>query len=206
MSEAKHPQKKISVNLIFNILSQLTALVVPIFITPYVSRVLNAELIGEYSFTLANSNYFVLAETLGFTLYGQIKIAAIRDDKDKLSLLFWELFFIKCFLMLIASAAYIPVILTAGSARLRTLYVIMLINIVSNGLDITWFLNGLEEFKVAALRTILIKLCNLAAVYLFVKAESDIFLYALIMQGFILIGFISVYPILRKKIRKKKAL
>lgn len=201
MSEEKQPQKRISINLIFNILCQLTYFIVPVFITPYISRVLNAELIGEYSFTLANSNYFVLAETLGFTLYGQIKIAAVRDDKNKLSLLFWELFFIKCFLMMIASASYIPVILTAGSTRLRTLYVIMLINIVSNGLDITWFLNGLEEFKVTALRTIFIKLCNLAAVYLFVKDESDIFLYALIMQGFILIGFISVYPILRKKIR-----
>lgn len=198
--QGKTPQKKISINLIFNLLSQFTYFIVPVLITPYVSRVLNAELIGEYSFTLANSNYFVLAETLGFTLYGQIRVAAVRDDKEKLSKLFWELFFIRLFLMTIFSIAYLAVIFTAESQSLQILYAIMIINIISSGVDITWLLNGLEEFKITALRSIIIKVCNLIFIYLFVREESDFYIYALIMQGFVLFGYISVYPILRKKI------
>ena len=72
-------EKKLSNNIIYSIVMQTAGVIAPLIISPYIARVLSAELIGDYSYTLANSSYFVLAECLGFSLYGTIKIAAVRD-------------------------------------------------------------------------------------------------------------------------------
>ena len=58
-------EKKVSINIIYNVVNQIVALIVPLVLSPYVARVLSPELIGDYSYALANSSYFVLVESLG---------------------------------------------------------------------------------------------------------------------------------------------
>ena len=48
-------EKKISINIFYNILNQIVSFIVPLILSPYVARVLSAELIGDYSYALANS-------------------------------------------------------------------------------------------------------------------------------------------------------
>ena len=98
-------EKKISYNIIYSVLMQTASVIAPLIISPYIARVLSAELIGNYSYTLANSSYFVLIECLGLSLYGTIKIAMIRDDKRELSKFFWEIFWLKFILMIICSGS-----------------------------------------------------------------------------------------------------
>ena len=98
--------KKLSVNIVYNVLNQIVLFAIPLVTTPYIARVLSPELIGDYSFTLANSSYFVLLECLGFSLYGQIKVASVRDDREKLSCLFWEITLMKCILMDVCMAVF----------------------------------------------------------------------------------------------------
>ena len=67
--------KKIGINYIYNLSFQIFSIIVPLITTPYISRVLGAEMIGIYSYTLSISTYFIVAGSLGFPLYGQREIA-----------------------------------------------------------------------------------------------------------------------------------
>ena len=163
-------KKKLAVNILYNMLNQLVALVVPIILSPYVARVLSPELIGEYSYSLANSSYFVLIECLGLSLYGMLEVSAHREDKEYISKVFLGIMFIKIVLMLGCIIAYgVPFILLAKNDR--WLNTVMILNIVSSGIDTTWFLTGLEEYKITVMRNVLVRAANVFLVCILVKSE-----------------------------------
>lgn len=197
----KNNGKSLMVNIGYNMISQIVALVVPLFTSPYIARVFNPELIGRYSYALANSSYFVLVECLGFSLYGQIKIAAKRDDKEETSRLFWEIIILKLLLMALSSIAYLAIIFIRSDAEQRGLSGIMLLNIIAAGIDVTWFLNGLEEFKTIAIRSIGVRLVNIISIFTLIKSDENFLLYAVIMQGANLIANLTVYPKVFKNVR-----
>ena len=88
-------QKSVKKNYIYNVCYQILILIIPFITTPYLSRILGAEKIGIYSFTLSILSYFVLFGCLGINLYGQREIAMVQDDVKKRSKIFWSLFILK---------------------------------------------------------------------------------------------------------------
>ena len=88
-------QKSISKNYLYNLFYQILVIVMPLITTPYLSRVLGAEAIGIYSYTLSIATYFILFGTLGISLYGQREIAYVQEDDKKRSITFWEILFLK---------------------------------------------------------------------------------------------------------------
>lgn len=186
--------KSLKKNIIYNIVSQTIALLVPLIITPYIARVFNAELLGAYGYVYANSSYFVLLECLGFPLYGQIRISVARDDVNQRSAIFWEITLLKIIFMMICLALYVPIIILNTDGMIFKLSIIMTLNIISNGIDTTWILNGLEDFKTVAIRNVLARGINLLLVFLFVKKEEDIYIYAFIMQSAALLSFLMLFP------------
>ena len=52
-------------NFIYNVISQILILILPLITVPYVSRVLGAEGIGIYSYTISIITYFTLVGSLG---------------------------------------------------------------------------------------------------------------------------------------------
>lgn len=191
--------KKISANIIYNILNQVVTLIVPLILSPYVARVLSAELIGEYSYALANSSYFVLIESLGLSLYGMLKISSNRDNKEFISAIFKEIMIAKILLMVIFVAVYIiTFVIFANSNKL--LCMIMVLNIISTGIDSTWFLMGMEDFKTTTLRNIMVRIVNVILIITLVKSENDFLTYALIMQSSNVLSFIVVFPTVKKYI------
>ncbi|MBQ6815001.1 MAG: oligosaccharide flippase family protein [Lachnospiraceae bacterium] len=193
-------EKSIGKNVIYSMVTQVFSLVAPLLTAPYVARIFNAELIGAYSFSLANSQYFVLLECLGLHLYGSILIAANRDDRKKTGKLFYEIMFLKTILLLVNLGAYGLFIIPNGTEMQRILSAIMIINIVGNGLDPTWLLSGLEEFKSIALRSISVRVVNVVTVFLFINDASDIYLYAVIMQVATMLSYLIIIPYARKKV------
>lgn len=192
-------KKKVSINIMYNVVNQAVALIVPLVLSPYVARVLSPELIGDYSYVLANSSYFVLVESLGFSLYGMLQVAENRDDKVYVSALLKEIMAAKLVLMAGCIFVYMALFLKASNSN-KTLALIMVLNIVSMGIDSTWFLMGMEDFKTTTLRNIAVRIANVLLVLFLVKSEKDFLLYALIMQLSNVISYIVVIPTLNKYI------
>ena len=59
-------------------------MILPLITTPYISRVLGAENIGIYSYTISIATYFVLFGSLGIALYGQREIAYNQKNKKNI--------------------------------------------------------------------------------------------------------------------------
>ena len=88
-------KKSLKTNYIYNLSYQILTLFLPLVLTPYLSRVLGAEKIGIYSFTVSILSYFSLFGCLGVNLYAQREIAFLQDDRKKRSQVFYELFILK---------------------------------------------------------------------------------------------------------------
>lgn len=190
---------KISTNIFYNVLNQVVSLVVPLIISPYIARVLSAELIGDYSFALANSSYFVLIETLGLPLYGMLKVSANRNDKECISALYIEIMLAKLMLMIICIFAYILLFIVFFNVN-KELCLIMILNIFSAGIDSTWFLTGVEDFKTTTIRNIIVRIVSVFLILLFVKSQNDLLVYALIMQSSNAFSYIIICPVVKKYI------
>ena len=196
-------EKKFFINIFYNILNQIVSFIVPLILSPYVARVLSAELIGDYSYALANSSYFVLIEALGFSLYGMLKVSANRADKKYISTLFKEIMIAKFFLMVTCIIVYTISFVWTSSGN-KILCAIMIMNIISTGIDSTWFLMGMEDFKTTALRNIAVRLVNIVLIIILVKSEKDFLIYAIIMQLSNVISYIVVFPTVKKYIISSK--
>ena len=83
--------KSVKKNYIYNLTYQILVMIVPLITTPYLSRVLGAEAIGIYSYTLSITTYFILFGSLGVAMYGQREIAYVQEDKEKRSKVFYEI-------------------------------------------------------------------------------------------------------------------
>ena len=94
-------------NIIYNVLYQMLIIIIPLITSPYLSRVLGAKGIGIYSYTYSIASYFVLFAMLGINNYGNRSIAAVRDDKEKTSEVFWEIYLMQLITASIVIILYI---------------------------------------------------------------------------------------------------
>ena len=195
-------KKSISVNYIYNLFYQILVIVLPLITTPYLSRTLGAEAIGIYGYTLSVATYFILAGSLGVSIYGQREIAYLQDDKEKRSITFWEILLMKVITMTISLIAF--GITFAIDGKYAVYYRILIIEIVSQLIDISWFFQGIEEFKKTVVRNSIVKLLFLVCIFVFVKSPADLFKYVFITTGANLIGNFSLWLYLPKFVQKVK--
>lgn len=195
---------KIKSNAIFNLIYQLTVIIIPLITTPYISRVLGVDNIGTYSYTLSIVSYFTLFAAFGLNSYGQRETARFLDDKNKISKLFWELIcnrFLTTFMVLIV---YLILTFTVLEANFKSYYLIMTMNILAISFDITWFFQGIENFKTIAIRNMAIKLLSAICVFIFVKNSDDLLLYFIINSIALLLSALSVWVLVPKYVNKAK--
>lgn len=183
--------KNIVKNYIYNLSYQILILILPVLTTPYISRVLGVENIGIYSYTLSISEYFIIFGLLGTNLYGQREIAYNQKNKNKYSKVFWEIFILRIITMFFSMVIYMCTFVKHG--QYSVFFKILFIVLIANCFDISWFFQGLEQFKKTVFRNICIKLISVILIFVLVKTPSDLYLYFWIYVISCLVGNISLY-------------
>ncbi len=170
-------KKSVKINYFYNMIYQVLLLVMPLITAPYVARVLGAEGVGITGYTISIVSYFILFGSLGISVYGQREIAFYQDDAKEKGKIFFELVALKIIAMTIAMVLFW--LLFARTGDYAMYYKILIIEMVANVFDITWFYQGIERFKKTALRNGIVKILSVIAIFVFVKHSSDInkFLY-----------------------------
>lgn len=194
--------KSITKNYIYNLIYQILVLILPLITTPYVSRTLGAENIGIYSYTLSITTYFILFGSLGISMYAQREIAYVQDDKQKRSKIFWEIIIFRNMTMAIAMLLYYCIYVNGENYQFY--YKILILELIANCLDISWFFQGIEEFKKTIMRNIIVKLLSIVSIFLFVKEKKDLVLYFIIYVASNCLGNFSLWVYLPKYIEKIK--
>ena len=168
-------------NFLYNLSYQILVLILPLITVPYVSNVLGAKGVGDYAFTNANTQYFILFGMVGVTLYGNRQIAYVRDNKEKLKNTFYSIYLVQVATMLISIILFLFFSFTVSEGLYRTLYLVQGINILASLIDISWLFMGLEQFKKTVIRNTLVKLLSFASIFIFVKDIDDLVKYTLIL-------------------------
>ena len=78
-------KKSLTKNYIYNASYQVLALITPLITTPYLSRVLEADGIGVYSFTTSIVSYFTMFGVLGTLSYGNREIAYLQEETSAIN-------------------------------------------------------------------------------------------------------------------------
>ena len=180
-------QKSLKLNYIYNVSYQVLSLITPLITTPYVSRVLGADGIGDYSFTASVVTYFSMVAVLGTLTYGNREISYLQDDRTARSTLFWEIELLSFLSTGICTAAYLIFLLFCDRSRF-SLYAIQTISIVCVAFDIAWLLQGMEEFGKVMFRNMLFKVINIVFIFTAVRDKDDLFLY---VAGMVLLALAS---------------
>lgn len=191
---------KIVRNYLYNAGYQIFLLLVPLITTPYIARVLGPHGVGVNSFTSSIIQYFVLFGSIGINLYGNREIAYHRDDKQKMSQIFWEIELLRVVTIVVASVAFL--IFMMFEQKYHVYLLMQAVLIIAAAFDISWFFMGTEDFKATVLRNTLVKLLSVVLIFTLIKSTSDIALYILIISGSQLFGNLTLWPYLHKRLVK----
>lgn len=178
-------EKSIKKNYIYNVSYQIVNLLMPLIVTPHVSRVLGVEGIGKYSYLSSIISYFTLFAMMGTSTYGQRAISYVQENRKRRSYVFWETELLSCCSSLISLLAYL---VFALNQKNKIHYIIFAINILAVATDITWFFQGIEEFGKIVLRNLFFKVINITYVFIFIKTEENLLEY---IFGMVVINFLS---------------
>lgn len=195
-------KKSITKNYIYHMFFEILKIVVPLITTPYLSRVLGAENIGIYSYTISITTYFILFGSLGVAMYGQREIAYLQENKYKRSKTFWEILIMRFITLGISLLIFYIGFVSNGQYSMY--YKILLLEIIANSIDISWLFQGLEEFKKTVLRNSLVKIISVICIFVFVKTQNDLVQYFLIYVISTLLGNVSLWMYLPKYVEKVK--
>lgn len=191
---------KVVKNYLYNASYQIMLIVLPIITTPYVSRVLGANNVGTYSYTNSITQYFILFGCIGLNLYGQREIAYYQNDKNKRSVTFFDLVSLRVLTLTISLSIFFLTVMT--HSRYSSIFMIQTLDIIASMFDISWFFQGMEDFKKTVLRNFLVRILCVSLIFAFVKTSDDLLLYVLCYSGTLLLGNMSLWLYLPKYVSK----
>ena len=179
MKETK--KKSIATNTVFNVSYKLLNLLFPLITSAYLARILGPESLGKVSYAQSIMSYFLVIASLGIPTYGMREIAKASADVVRRNKVFSELFTINTISTLICSVAYTIMIFTIPQLKTDiNLFLCTGLTVYMNIINIDWYFSGMEEYVYITIRSFIIKILSIIAIFLFVKCSSDYVLYALI--------------------------
>lgn len=185
-------------NFAYQIAYQILIVILPLITSPYLSRIIGAQGLGEYSYSYSIAYYFSLFILLGVNNHGTREIANIGDDKKKRSVKFWSIYVIQLTMGAIIIILYVFTQILGKKDNI--LSIIQLLYIFSSVLDINWLFFGLEKFKITVTRNFIIKIFTVLSIFLFVKDANDVAVYTFIMAFGFLMSQILIWPFAVKEI------
>lgn len=193
-------KKSVKRNYIYNTSLQVFKIITPLVTTPYISRVLNADGIGIYSYIAAIVSNFIIFAGLGTGMYGQRETAYLQNDSKKRSVIFWEIEILNLCSVGITILCYI--VFAFMRTDNNTIYWICILQLFTVAFDVSWVFAGMEDFSKIAIRDFLFKVLNVIGVFLLVKTQQDLWKYALLLSGVPMFSAISFWVYLPKYIVK----
>lgn len=180
MNHKKSSGRKVSIhkNAILNFLKSGSTVLFPLIIFPYTVRVLQVDNLGKVTYVQSIISYFSLFAALGVNIYGVREGAKKRGSNDfdrfasevvSLNIITSAISYIILFMMLL----FLPKL-----KEYRLLIMIQSATILLTILGIEWVNTVFEDFYYITIRTILIQILGMAALFIFIKQPEDYLKYA----------------------------
>ena len=171
----------IKVNFIMNSLLTISSFIFPLITFPYISRTLQPEGIGNVNFALSIIAYFSMFAQLGIPTYGINSCAKLRDDKEKLSKNFQEIFLINIVVTLVSYIIFFLMLFNIPRMfNEKKLFIVVSISIILNTIGVEWLYKSLEKYTYITIRSLIFKVIAIIAMFLLIKNQGDYVIYGII--------------------------
>jgi O-antigen/teichoic acid export membrane protein len=187
-------KNRLTKNYLYNLIYNALNIVVPMITVPYVTRIILPAQMGVFSTAMSIFTIVVIVARFGVLTYGTRAIAMVHDDKAKMLDNFRRIFSTQVVttILFLIPAVILSLMLTGGS-QLGWIYAVNAFVILNATVDISWFYNGLEEFRITITRNIFVKIIAVVLIFLLVKTRDDIVIYALIYVCAAFIGNLTMF-------------
>ncbi|HFR3329931.1 TPA: oligosaccharide flippase family protein, partial [Streptococcus suis] len=165
---------KVIKNVAYQLVFQISRIIIPIITIPIVSRVLGAVNLGIYNYYYSIVSYFILFAGLGITLYGSREIAIVKSDNEKLSQVFIELFIMKALVTSIVLFIFIGSVYYFSTPKYLLLFSIAILSVL---FDVSWYFMGVEDFQKFSLINITSQVLVFILIIFFIRNKNDLTLY-----------------------------
>lgn len=173
--------KKLIKNILFYTIKQISAIIFPMIVYPYVTRVLGVNNLGKVEYAKSLVQYFLLFAGLGISDYAIREGARIRDDKKLLNKFSTQVIVIHIISTTIACIGCILLALTSSFKMYDNLIYIFMIMIPFTMLGMNWVFCIFEDYQYISIRTMFFQFISLGLTFILVREENDYIYYALIL-------------------------
>lgn len=199
--KTKEKKNTLFKNTIYKSILSMVNIVVPLIIGPYIMRLLDVNLYGTYNRVFAEFQVFLVFAGFGVYTLGVREISKFRNDKDKVSKLFTNLFVLSLLSNVLVLLAYVFYSLVTSSGIARTLYLVMTIQIIANIFYVEFVNEALENYKFITIKSIVVKIIYFLAILLAVRKPDDIVIYAIVVSMTNFLNNIISFIYAKKRIR-----
>ena len=173
-------KQSLAKNFMFQFAYQAVILVVPLIMSPYLTRTLMPDALGTYTYVNSIAYYFIIAANLGISVHGRRLISRVSSDESLLRKSFWSLFYAHVGISIAVLGVYFASIQLFHPEN-QTIYVISGIYVLSALFDITWLFYGLEYFSSVVIKNAVVKVVECILIFCIVKTPNDLWKYTLIV-------------------------
>lgn len=187
-------------NTIYKFMLSIFNIFIPVLIGPYINGLLNKEDFGVYNKSLSVVTFFLVFASFGIYQFGIREISKIRDDKEKVSKLFTNLFLFGVITNITVTFIYFIYILFFVNGSEQTIFFIMIIQIIANTFLVEWVNEAVEDYGFITKKTIIIRVISTLMIFLLVVDEQHTYIYAIITAITFMVNNLASYFHIKKSI------
>ena len=187
-------------NFAYLFLLQIAGYVFPLLTLPYLARVIGASGFGKIAFASAIMVWIQTVTDWGFNYTATRDVARCRDDNQRVSEIFSNVFWARCLLMVLSFVVLAVLVFTIPKLRAEAdVIFVSFLMIPGHILFPDWFFQAIERMKYITILNLLSKTLFTIAVFVFVREANDYILQPLFVSlGFVVSGIVALYYILGK--------
>ncbi|MBO4627311.1 MAG: flippase [Lachnospiraceae bacterium] len=145
----------------------------------YVSRKLQPVANGRVEFATWLVHYFVLFASLGMPLYAIRACARFRNNREKLTRVFTELFSLGIVLAAAVGAVLVILCFTVDPFRENRMLMLILGSVIAwNAIGCEWLFKGLERYRYLMIVSLITRIVTLLLIFFAVRSPDDMLMYA----------------------------
>lgn len=168
-------------NTSLNIIKTLSSIAFPLITFPYITRVLQPDKYGIFSFSNSIISYFSILANMGVTAYSIRECSRVKNDKKALGQIASEIMSLNIITTVISYILLaLSLMLIPGFNGYKIVIAILSLNILFTIVGADWFNTAIEDFKYITIRTVAFQFLSLILMFLFIHHDSDYLKYAVI--------------------------
>lgn len=199
-NEEQSTLQRLSDNFISLVILQFINYLLPLFLIPYLIRILGIEGFGIYSFILAIIMYGVKMSDYGFELSATYHVSLHKKNEDKLNEIFSSILSIKFLIALFYLVVISILVVFVDKLFMYKEFIFLAFGMIFGHLMFPlWFFQGMEKMRYIMYLNGLSKLLFVISVFVFVKEESELYILMILNSvTAIIIGLVALYIAIKK--------